>query len=88
MQCLWLEHVGLHSSHVVEQSGYGAHEPCGPTCEHQPQPSSSEQPQEVETSAHVSMHLRLHALRHVLWSDGHSRHVVVHWLAGSQVFVD
>ena len=32
--------------------------------------------------------MRRHELRHVLCDDGHSRHVVVHWSAGSHVSVD
>ena len=81
-QCWWLWHVGLHSSHVVEHSGYGWHRR---PCEHQPHPSSSVQPQTLLTSAQVLMHLRRHDLRHVLCVCGHSRHVVVHWSAGSHV---
>ena len=84
-QCWWLLHVGSHSSHVVEHSGYGAHDL---VCEHQPQPSSSEQAQAVFAIEHVSMQCRRQDARHVLCDDGHSRHVVVHLSAGSHVSVD
>ena len=76
-------HLGSHSSHVVEHSGYGWHWPPVGPCEHHPQPSSSVQPHTLLTSAQVLMHLRRHDLRHVLCVDGHSRHVVVHSLAGA-----
>lgn len=55
-------------------------------CLHQPQPSSSLQPQTLDTSAQVSTQVRRHEERQVLWEDGHSRHVVVQRLAGSHVF--
>ena len=56
-------------------------------CEHQPQPSSSEQAQTVLAGAHESTHVLRHDERHVLCVDGHSRHVVVHWSAGAQVLL-
>ena len=74
-----------HAEEYVPTSGYGVH--CR-EWEHQPQPSSSAQPQTVLTSAHVSTHFRRHDERQVLCVAGHSRQVVVHLLEGSHVLVE
>jgi hypothetical protein len=77
-----LLHDASHSSQVVELSGYVWQ--VWP-CEHQPQPSSSVQPQTLLAWEHVSTHVRRHDERHVSWRVGHSRHVSVQRSAGAQM---